>query len=99
MGSWSLRLSTIPPSHGSHCSPAGSGRSISAPWSNTESCQVHHLQYVIRGRLRIVQDDGSQMDLGPGDFASIPPGHDAWVIGEEPFVCVDFSSDMKQYAQ
>jgi len=69
------------------------------PIVNTESCQVQHLQYVIRGRLRIVQDDGSQMDLGPGDFASIPAGHDAWVVGDEPFVCIDFSPDMKQYAQ
>jgi quercetin dioxygenase-like cupin family protein len=60
---------------------------------------VHHLQYVISGRLRIVQDDGSQIDLTPGDFASIPPGHDAWVLGDEPFVCVDFSPDMKQYAE
>jgi mannose-6-phosphate isomerase-like protein (cupin superfamily) len=69
------------------------------PMVNTESCQVQHLMYVISGRLRIVQDDGSQMDLKPGDFASIPPGHDAWVLGEEPFVSVDFSSDMKQYAE
>ncbi len=69
------------------------------PMVNTESCQVQHLQYVISGRLRVVQDDGSQTDLKPGDFASIPPGHDAWVLGEEPFVCVDFSPDMKQYAE
>jgi mannose-6-phosphate isomerase-like protein (cupin superfamily) len=69
------------------------------PMANTESCQVQHLQYVISGRLRIVQDDGSQMDLKAGDFASIPPGHDAWVLGDEPFVCVDFSPDMKQYAE
>jgi hypothetical protein len=41
----------------------------------------------------------NQLDLGPGDFASIPPGHDAWVVGNEPFVCVDFSPDMKQYAE
>jgi quercetin dioxygenase-like cupin family protein len=68
------------------------------PKVHTDSCQVQHLQYVIRGRLRIVQEDGSQMDLEPGDFASIPPGHDAWVVGDEPFVCVDFSPDMKQYA-
>jgi hypothetical protein len=67
------------------------------PMANTESCQMHHLQYVIQGRLRIVQDDGSQMDLGPGDFASIPAGHDAWVVGDDPFVCIDFSHDMKQY--
>ena len=69
------------------------------PMANTESCQVQHLQYVISGRLRIVQDDGSQMDLESGDFASIPPGHDAWVVGDEPFVCIDFSADMKQYAE
>ena len=69
------------------------------PMANTESCQVQHLQYVISGRLRIVEADGKQMDLGPGDFASIPPGHDGWVLGDEPFVCVDFSPDMKQYAQ
>jgi mannose-6-phosphate isomerase-like protein (cupin superfamily) len=69
------------------------------PMVNTESCTVHHTQYVISGRLKIVMNDGSQMDLEPGDFASIPPGHDAWVIGNEPFVCVDFSPDMKQYAQ
>lgn len=69
------------------------------PMVNTESCQVHHLQYVISGRLRIFQDDGSQIDLTPGDFAVIPPGHDAWVLGDEPFVCVDFSPDMKQYAE
>ena len=68
------------------------------PMMNTESCQVQHLQYVISGRLRVVQADGSQTDLGPGDFASIPAGHDAWVIGDEPFVCVDFSPEMKQYA-
>jgi mannose-6-phosphate isomerase-like protein (cupin superfamily) len=69
------------------------------PMMHTDSCQMHHLQYVISGRLRIVQDDGSQMDLGPGDFASIPPGHDAWVVGDEPFVCIDFSPDMKQFAE
>jgi hypothetical protein len=69
------------------------------PMAQTGSCQVEHRQYVISGRLRIAQDDGSQADLEPGDFALIPPGHDAWVIGDEPFVCVDFSPDMRQYAQ
>jgi quercetin dioxygenase-like cupin family protein len=69
------------------------------PMMHTESCPMHHLQYVISGRLRIVQDDGSRVDLGPGDFASIPPGHDGWVLGDEPFVCIDFSPDMKHYAE
>lgn len=39
------------------------------------------------------------MELEPGDFACIPAGHDAWVVGQEPFVALDFSSDIKQYAQ
>lgn len=60
---------------------------------------MQHLQYVISGRLRIVQEDGTQLDLGPGDFATIPAGHDGWVIGNEPFVCIDFSPEMRQYAQ
>lgn len=69
------------------------------PLVHTDSCQVHHLQYVIRGRLRVVQDDGTQMDLEAGDFVSIPPGHDAWVVGDEPFVCIDISPDMKHFAE
>jgi quercetin dioxygenase-like cupin family protein len=69
------------------------------PMAETESCQVHHLQYVLSGYLRIVEEDGREMDLGPGDFAVIPPGHDAWVVGDEPFVAIDFSPDMKQYGQ
>jgi quercetin dioxygenase-like cupin family protein len=69
------------------------------PMAGTESCQMRHLQYVISGRLRIVQDDGTKFDLVPGDFASIPPGHDGLVLGDEPFVCIDFSPDMKQYAE
>jgi quercetin dioxygenase-like cupin family protein len=69
------------------------------PMVGTESCQVHHLQYVISGHLKIVMDDGTETQLGPGDFASIPPGHDAWVVGQEPLVCIDFSPDMKQYTE
>jgi quercetin dioxygenase-like cupin family protein len=69
------------------------------PMVHTESCLVHHIQYVISGRLKVVMDEGGEIELTPGDFVVIPPGHDAWVVGDEPFVCVDFSPDMKQYAQ
>lgn len=69
------------------------------PTVHTESCQAHHLQYVIRGHLKVAMDDGSEIDMEPGDFASIPPGHDAWVVGNEPFVAIDLSPDMRQYAQ
>jgi mannose-6-phosphate isomerase-like protein (cupin superfamily) len=68
------------------------------PMVHTDSCQVRHLQYVISGRLHVVLDDGGEVDMEPGDFVTIPPGHDAWVVGDEPFVCVDFSPEMTHYA-
>ncbi|MHB1033853.1 MAG: cupin domain-containing protein [Pirellulales bacterium] len=69
------------------------------PTVGTESCQAQHIQYVLSGRLVIQTDDGERLELGPNDFAIITPGHKAWVIGDEPFVCVDFSGDMKVYAE
>ena len=56
------------------------------PIAGTDSCQVHHLGYVISGRLGARMDDGTEMAFGPGDAYEIPPGHDGWVIGEEPAV-------------
>ena len=61
------------------------------PLANTESCQCTHVQYVISGRLRIVMDDGDTLDVGPGDFVTIPAGHDASVIGNEPFCAIDLT--------
>ena len=56
-------------------------------WSNdlrpllgTDSCPVRHLGYVLSGRLHVQLDDGSTLDLEPGQVVEIPPGHDAWVI-------------------
>jgi hypothetical protein len=51
---------------------------------------VHHLGVVLSGRLHVVHTDGSETDLGPGDIYNIEPGHDAWVVGEEPAVGVEF---------
>jgi ethanolamine utilization protein EutQ (cupin superfamily) len=64
---------------------------------NTNSCQLPHTQYVISGRLRVRMDDGTEQEFGPSDAMYIPPGHDAWVVGTEPFVAVDFTG-MKEYA-
>ena len=64
------------------------------PIAETESCQVHHTGYVVSGQMKVVMDDRSEMDLGPGDAYVIEPGHDAWVVGNEPFVGVDVSSEM-----
>lgn len=63
------------------------------PLAQTDSCQVKHTGYVISGRLKIVMDDGSEMELGPGDAYVIEPGHDGWVVGDEPYVGVDVSTE------
>ena len=61
------------------------------PTAGTDSCQVHHLSYGISGHLKVVTDDGTEMELAPGDIADIPPGHDAWVVGDEPSVGIDLT--------
>jgi hypothetical protein len=60
------------------------------PIVKTESCQAPHLGYVISGRMKVVMDDGSEIEFGPGDAMSLPPGHDAWIVGPENCVVVDF---------
>src|SRR5437588_12113744 len=61
------------------------------PIAGTDSCQVQHFQYTVSGRLGIRMDDGTEMELGPGDLALIEPGHDGWVIGDEPAVILDWA--------
>lgn len=61
------------------------------PISGTRSCQSHHLGFVVSGRAHVVMDDGSEADLVPGTAIEIPPGHDAWVVGDEPHVTLEFS--------
>jgi mannose-6-phosphate isomerase-like protein (cupin superfamily) len=58
------------------------------PIVNTNSCQVTHTQYVISGRMRVRMDDGTEQEFGSGEAVYVPPGHDAWVVGNEPFVAV-----------
>jgi quercetin dioxygenase-like cupin family protein len=61
------------------------------PLTGTPSCQMHHLIYAISGNLKTVMDDGTTFDIVPGDVVDIPPGHDAWVVGDEPFVALDIA--------
>jgi uncharacterized cupin superfamily protein len=61
------------------------------PIAKTESYQAPHLNYFLSGRLHVVMDDGTEEDFGPGDIAVIPPGHDAWVVGEEPVTGLDIT--------
>jgi quercetin dioxygenase-like cupin family protein len=68
------------------------------PIAGTDSCQAPHLLYCLSGRMHVVMADGSEGELGPGDVASIPPGHDAWTVGDEPCIAVDFGG-YSQYAK
>jgi quercetin dioxygenase-like cupin family protein len=69
------------------------------PIAGTDSCEVAHTGYVVSGRLRVVMDDGSEGEVGAGDAYVIPPGHDAWTVGDETLVAVDFSGGMADYAK
>src|SRR3954451_6748156 len=60
------------------------------PIAGTDLCQAPHMQYHVSGRLHIVMGDGSEFEAGPGDVTSLPQGHDAWVVGDEPAVVVDW---------
>ena len=62
------------------------------PLVGTASCQVRHLGVVTSGRLHLQLDDGSDLEIGPGDAYEIPPGHDGWVVGDETFVTTEFAS-------
>ena len=62
------------------------------PIAGTDSCHVLHTGYHVSGRLHVRLDDGTEEEFGPGDAYVIPPGHDAWVVGDEPVVSVDMSS-------
>src|SRR3954466_14848711 len=60
------------------------------PIAETASCEAPHFQYHVAGELAIAMDDGTEFVARPGDVTSLPSGHDAWVVGEEPVVVVDW---------
>jgi class 3 adenylate cyclase len=63
-----------------------------APITGTRSCQHRHVGYTISGSLEVCMNDGTRLVIGPGDAYEIPPGHDAWVAGDEPWDSVEFTS-------
>ncbi|MBO3749857.1 cupin domain-containing protein [Streptosporangiaceae bacterium NEAU-GS5] len=83
-----------------HVGGSDIGRLVLEPgwrWSNdvkpiagTELCEAPHFQYHVAGVLRIAMADGTTFDAGPGDVTSLPAGHDAWVVGDEPVIVVDW---------
>ena len=68
------------------------------PLVKTKSCEAPHFQYHVSGVLHVVMDDGTERDCKAGDVSMLPPGHDAWVVGNEPAVVVDFQG-MIDYAK
>ena len=60
------------------------------PLAKTASCEAPHFQYHVSGRLGIKMDDGTELVAGPGDVTALPSGHDAWVVGDEPVVVIDW---------
>lgn len=68
------------------------------PIAKTKSCEAPHFQYQVSGVIKIVMDDGTEFESRAGDVSLLPSGHDAWVIGDEPVVIVDFQG-MIDYAK
>jgi len=60
------------------------------PIAGTERCEFHHVGMVQSGRMIVETRDGEQIEIGPGDLYDMAPGHDAWVIGDEPVVSLNF---------
>lgn len=68
------------------------------PIAKTHSCEAPHFQYHVSGVLMVEMDDGTKLECRPGDVSLIPPGHDAWVVGNEPVIVIDFQG-MVDYAK
>jgi hypothetical protein len=62
------------------------------PVVQTESCQARHVGTFVSGRMHVVHADGSTVEAGPGSVYLIEPGHDAWVVGDEPVIGFEFES-------
>ncbi|MDP8941107.1 MAG: cupin domain-containing protein [Thermoproteota archaeon] len=68
------------------------------PIAKTESCQASHTQYVVSGRVGVKMNDGSEEEYGPGDVLYVPPGHNSWVVGNEPYIGIEIAT-MDNYAK
>ncbi len=68
------------------------------PIVGTPSCQIHHLQLLLAGRFAVRMDGGEEVEFVAGDVFEIPPGHDAWVVGDEPVVLIDVYGNVTDFA-
>lgn len=70
-----------------------------APLVGTRSCQTRHLGYILTGTMRIRTDEGAEYDIVAGDLFDLPAGHDAWVVGDEACVMLDYSAEATRYTR
>jgi hypothetical protein len=61
------------------------------PTAGTEWCEAPHFQYHVSGRIHVVMSDGTEFEVGAGEITALPQGHDAWVVGDEPVVLIDWA--------
>jgi hypothetical protein len=61
--------------------------------AKTDSCQVHHVGYAVSGHLHVRTNEGDEQDIQAGEAYNIPPGHDGWVVGGQPYVAVELRID------
>lgn len=67
--------------------------------ADTETCPQPHAAYIVSGRLRVSMDDGAEAEAGPGTIVVIEPGHDAWTVGDDPCVFIDFGESVTRFAR
>lgn len=60
------------------------------PLAGTDLCMAPHQQYQLSGRLHVSLQDGTELDVAAGEITTLPPGHDAWVVGDETVVAIDW---------
>jgi class 3 adenylate cyclase len=77
-----------------HCSfePGWRWSTEMGPLVGSESCPIRHLGYSMSGTVHVVMDDGQTLDIGPDTVFDIPPGHDKWVVGDEPWVTIEWGA-------
>jgi len=68
------------------------------PIAGTSTCEYHHMGYSMQGRAPIALDDGSSYEIGPNEAYEIPPGHDAWVVGDDAWIAIDWAG-MRSFAR
>ncbi|MGQ0535646.1 MAG: cupin domain-containing protein [Methanobacteriota archaeon] len=75
-----------------HFEPGWKWSACIKPVVKTEQCENSHVGYAVSGRMRVRLSDGTEKTISAGESYTVPPGHDAWVEGKEPFVGIEVMS-------